>query len=132
APRFGPPAFRASCHRLLSRLLLSASAVDRARAQPHPHRRRRPRHHRLPLRTLAVLRRLASRVVLHPARQRPVRPARGGRARPGGARKEGLAMSVTLVLFLIVVGITLVITGWAARRTRTTLQFWAAGRSIKG
>jgi len=41
-------------------------------------------------------------------------------------------MNVTLVLFLIVVGITLVITGWAARRTRTTVQFWAAGRSIKG
>src|SRR5207247_9309826 len=28
--------------------------------------------------------------------------------------------------------ITPVITGWAARRTRTTVQFWAAGRSIKG
>src|SRR6266487_4931392 len=41
-------------------------------------------------------------------------------------------MNLTLVLFLIVVGITLVITGWAARRTRTTVQFWAAGRSIKG
>src|SRR2546428_12625519 len=41
-------------------------------------------------------------------------------------------MSITLVLFLIVVGITLVITAWAARRTRTTVQFWAAGRTIKG
>jgi len=41
-------------------------------------------------------------------------------------------MNVTLVLFLIVVGITLVITGWAARRTRTTVQFWAAGREITG
>jgi cation/acetate symporter len=41
-------------------------------------------------------------------------------------------MSITLTLFLIVVGITLVITAWAARRTRTTVQFWAAGRSIKG
>src|SRR5213596_3064896 len=41
-------------------------------------------------------------------------------------------MNLTLVLFLIVVGITLVITGWAARRTRTTVQFWAAGRGIKG
>src|SRR2546421_12046526 len=41
-------------------------------------------------------------------------------------------MSITLVLFLIVVGITLVITGWAARRARTTVQFWAAGRQIKG
>src|SRR6202022_2970939 len=41
-------------------------------------------------------------------------------------------MSITLTLFLIVVGITLVITAWAARRTKTTVQFWAAGRSIKG
>ena len=41
-------------------------------------------------------------------------------------------MSITLVLFLIVVGITLVITAWAARRTKTTVQFWAAGRQIKG
>src|SRR3981189_1827436 len=41
-------------------------------------------------------------------------------------------MNLTLVLFLIVVGITLVITGWAARRARTTVQFWAAGRQIKG
>src|SRR3981081_3929824 len=41
-------------------------------------------------------------------------------------------MSITLTLFLIVVGITLVITAWAARRTRTTVPFWAAGRSIKG
>ena len=41
-------------------------------------------------------------------------------------------MSITFTLFLIIVGITLGITFWAARRTRTTLQFWAAGRSIKG
>ena len=41
-------------------------------------------------------------------------------------------MTITLVLFLIVIGITLVITGWAARRSGTTVQFWAAGRGIKG
>jgi cation/acetate symporter len=41
-------------------------------------------------------------------------------------------MNITLALFLIVVAITLVITGWAARRTKTTVQFWAAGRQIKG
>jgi cation/acetate symporter len=41
-------------------------------------------------------------------------------------------MSITFVLFLIIVAITLGITLWAASRTRTTLQFWAAGRSIKG
>lgn len=41
-------------------------------------------------------------------------------------------MNITLALFLIVVAITLGITAWAARRTRTTVQFWAAGRQIKG
>jgi cation/acetate symporter len=41
-------------------------------------------------------------------------------------------MNLTLALFLIVVGITLGITAWAARRARTTVQFWAAGRGIKG
>jgi cation/acetate symporter len=41
-------------------------------------------------------------------------------------------MSITFALFLFIVAITLGITLWAARRTRTTLQFWAAGRSIKG
>ena len=41
-------------------------------------------------------------------------------------------MNLTLALFLIVVAVTLVITAWAARRTGTTVQFWAAGRQIKG
>jgi cation/acetate symporter len=41
-------------------------------------------------------------------------------------------MSITFTLFLIIVAITLGITLWAASRTRTTLQFWAAGRTIKG
>src|SRR5437868_5410284 len=41
-------------------------------------------------------------------------------------------MSTTLLLFLIVVGITLGITAWAATRTRTTVAFWAAGRQITG
>src|SRR3989449_8859237 len=41
-------------------------------------------------------------------------------------------MNLTLTLFLIVVGITLVITGWAAGRARTEVQFWAAGRGSKG
>jgi len=41
-------------------------------------------------------------------------------------------MSITFALFLFIVAITLGITLWAAQRTRTTLQFWAAGRTIKG
>ncbi len=41
-------------------------------------------------------------------------------------------MNLTLALFLIVVAITLGITAWAARHTRTTVAFWAAGRGITG
>ncbi|WP_018131715.1 solute symporter family protein [Effusibacillus pohliae] len=35
-------------------------------------------------------------------------------------------------LFLVIVAITLVITYWAAKRTHTTSEFYAAGSSIKG
>jgi cation/acetate symporter len=41
-------------------------------------------------------------------------------------------MSTTLIITGIVVAITLGITIWAARQTRTTVQFYAAGRKIKG
>ena len=41
-------------------------------------------------------------------------------------------MNLTFSLFLLIILLTLGITGWAARRTRTTVQFWAAGRSITG
>jgi cation/acetate symporter len=39
-----------------------------------------------------------------------------------------LAVSV----FAVVLAITLLITRWAARRTRTATEFWAAGRGISG
>src|SRR4030081_681923 len=41
-------------------------------------------------------------------------------------------MNLPLILFLIVIAITLGITAWAARRSGTTVQFWAAGCTIKG
>jgi cation/acetate symporter len=41
-------------------------------------------------------------------------------------------MNVTIFFFLLVVFVTLGITGWAASRTRTTVEFWAAGRRITG
>src|SRR5256714_1370523 len=41
-------------------------------------------------------------------------------------------MNLTLALFLIVIAITLGITAWTSRRSGTTVQFWAAGRGIKG
>ncbi len=39
--------------------------------------------------------------------------------------------ALTLVIFFIILGITLGITYWAARRTRTTSEFYAAGRSLR-
>jgi cation/acetate symporter len=47
-------------------------------------------------------------------------------ALPLAAGVNGLALS----LFLVIVAITLSATLWAARRTRTTTDFWAAGRQI--
>jgi len=41
-------------------------------------------------------------------------------------------MSTSLVMFLLFVGVTLAITLWAARRTRTTAEFYSAGRRITG
>ncbi|HZW83959.1 MAG TPA: cation acetate symporter [Candidatus Deferrimicrobium sp.] len=39
---------------------------------------------------------------------------------------------VSISMFMVVVLITLVITYWASRRTKTTTEFYAAGRSING
>lgn len=45
----------------------------------------------------------------------------------------GAGTNYTAILFFFVfVGATLVITYWAARRTKTTEHFYAAGRSITG
>ncbi|HET7463790.1 MAG TPA: cation acetate symporter [Longimicrobium sp.] len=41
-------------------------------------------------------------------------------------------MNVALIMFIGFIAVTLVITGWAARRTRTTSEFYSAGRSITG
>jgi cation/acetate symporter len=41
-------------------------------------------------------------------------------------------MTTTLWITAVIVAITLGITIWAARQTRTTVQFYAAGRKIKG
>src|SRR5437899_106237 len=40
--------------------------------------------------------------------------------------------TTTLVMFVIIVAITLGITYWASRRTRTATDFYAAGRQISG
>ena len=41
-------------------------------------------------------------------------------------------MSLTIIIFALVLGLTLGITYWASRRTSTTEEFWAAGRGITG
>src|SRR5204863_2304189 len=125
-------ALRAPGDRLLPRLLLSSAARQRSRAWLHADRCHRSYQHRLPVRALAVRDGLAPRLVLHPKGEQRLRPPRRDGARSRRPRQEFAAMNLTLALFLIVVGITLVITGWAARRTRTTVQFWAAGRGITG
>jgi cation/acetate symporter len=42
----------------------------------------------------------------------------------------GHPTTASIVFFLIIVAITLVITYWAAKRTKTTKEFYAAGRSV--
>jgi cation/acetate symporter len=44
----------------------------------------------------------------------------------------GAPTAVATAFFLLFIAITLGITWWAARRTRTTDQFYAAGRSVSG
>jgi cation/acetate symporter len=39
---------------------------------------------------------------------------------------------LALAVFAVVLGVTLAITYWASKRTRTATEFWAAGRTISG
>jgi cation/acetate symporter len=39
--------------------------------------------------------------------------------------------ALTIIIFLVILGITLVITYWAARRTKTASEFYTAGRSLR-
>jgi cation/acetate symporter len=43
----------------------------------------------------------------------------------------GSPTASAVVFFLVIVSLTLVITWWAARRTRSTKEFYAAGRAVK-
>jgi cation/acetate symporter len=49
---------------------------------------------------------------------------------PGTATAIGQPSAIAMAFFFVFIAITLGITWWAARRTRTTEQFYAAGRSI--
>ena len=46
------------------------------------------------------------------------------------ATRLGEPNAVAIAFFVVFIGITLAITRWAARRTRTTEQFYAAGRTV--
>jgi cation/acetate symporter len=53
-------------------------------------------------------------------------------AAPAVATSLGSPTTSAIVFFFIIVGITLYITYWAAKRTRSAKEFYAAGRSISG
>ncbi len=57
-------------------------------------------------------------------------PAAASTAQGAPATQIGQPNGVAMALFFIIIAITLGITYWAARRTRTTEDFYAAGRSI--
>ena len=42
----------------------------------------------------------------------------------------GSPTSASIIFFFLIVGLTLVVTYWAARRTKTSSEFYAAGRSV--
>jgi cation/acetate symporter len=42
----------------------------------------------------------------------------------------GTPTTEAIAFFLVIIGITLAITYWAAKRTRSTKEFYAAGRSV--
>src|SRR5262249_45553543 len=49
-----------------------------------------------------------------------------------GLRTRGGRLSTSLWMFLAFIGATLGITGWASRRTKTTAEFYSAGRALTG
>ena len=51
-------------------------------------------------------------------------------AAPAATTRIGEPNAVAMVFFFAFISITLAITYWAARRTRTTEEFYAAGRTI--
>ena len=54
----------------------------------------------------------------------------GGADRPMTSTAIGTPTASAIAFFLLIVALTLAITWWAARRTRSTRDFYAAGRSV--
>src|SRR6185369_8644068 len=106
----GEASLHRSRYRLLHRLLLRVAGARRLRAAPDGHEGARRRQRRLPVRAVAVLRRVAHRG--------PVRTGRGPLRFDGARRRSSLQgqalMSPALAMFLTFIAITLWITWWAA------------------
>src|SRR6185503_10314579 len=87
----------------------------------------RRRQRRLPVRAVAILRRVARRSAVRSG-SRSLRRARAAHRRGRDAEDE--LMSPALLMFLGFIAITLWITWWAARRNTGSSAYFAAGRSL--
>ncbi len=69
-------------------------------------------------------------------RRRPIAPRSPAAGRRGPAMTPFAVVSsahpLTLGIFAAVIAVTLAVTYWAAKRTRTATEFWSAGRGISG
>ena len=109
----------------------------------HGHQGHREHQHRVGVGVAAIRLDLHHRLLLCPARQKVAGPAgfeATGRVRPGD-RPMSTAMLVplatgnralTIGLFLAVVALTLYITFWASRQSKTAADYYAGGRSFSG
>ena len=128
SPSRSPAAVVVALLRLHRRGRLRAAAArhaHRARSEPR-HPARRPGHRRV----------LAAHLGLRPLGEHPLRSrAAGASGASGGTLMPattaiGEPSAIAMAFFFLFIAITLGITWWAARRTRTTEQFYAAGRTI--
>src|SRR5215218_2720816 len=130
-----PPALRLADHRLLPRLLHGPQRPGRYLPRPDGDQAVRGVHLRLPVRPLAVRDGLRGRLGVLALGRRPDgppgrRPAREAAPRAGQGKGGDRVshQSLSLTLFVVFVVITL----WASRQTRTAVDFYSAGRRIKG
>src|SRR5919107_631869 len=132
-----PPAVHLAGHHLLPGLLPGPAHPGRGCVRPDGDQGVRPVHLRLPVRPLPVPDGLRGRLGVRPLGGPPDGPARRRPAREappapdqGGGRVSHQTLSLTL--FVVFVVITLGITIWASRQTKTAADFYSAGRRITG
>src|SRR5919107_2141171 len=132
-----PPAVHLAGHHLLPGLLPGPAHPGRGCVRPDGDQGVRPVHLRLPVRPLPVPDGLRGRLGVRPLGGPPDGPARRRPAREappapdqGGGRVSHQTLSLTL--FVVFVVLTLGITIWASRQTKTAADFYSAGRRITG